>query len=187
MLASNQQRLSNRAAISFRGCRRPRSTRRQDARGRHCLPQLGDYLMINPRRYVHGEPRQLRCQHGDCPSRTLSPMTRRASRQWRVGSCRRLLRFITSRAAASDHWVDDSPTHAALDRRRPTLLRLARIMHPFDLTRREVRISWDRFRISPDRGRAPSSPAMRQRSGKKMFAGLMGRVRFSGRHAPPVT
>jgi 3-methylcrotonyl-CoA carboxylase alpha subunit len=48
---------------------------------------------------------------------------------------------------------------------------LARIMQPFDLTRREVRISRDRFRISPDRGRAPSSPAMRQRSGWEMFSG----------------
>jgi hypothetical protein len=37
-------------------------------------------------------------------------------------------------------------------------------MQPFDFTRRKVRILRDRFWISLDRGRARSSPAMRQRS-----------------------
>ena len=45
------------------------------------------------------------------------------------------------------------------------VLPLARIVQAIDLGRREVRRLRDRFRISSDRGRAPSSPAVRQRSG----------------------
>src|SRR5271165_6863262 len=50
-------------------------------------------------------------------------------------------------------------------------IELARIMQPFDLRRRKMRISRYCFRISRDRGHDPSSPAMGQRSGSELFSG----------------